>query len=151
MAAVVLKNETLKSLKGKVVVISGLHPSIPTSIFVSNINVGSARGIGAETVQTLHAHGAVVIHGDWDEIGGTQLDVKIRESRVHPAPVQFVKTDVTNYESLLNLFETAWTMFRRVDIAISNAGLQEAGDWFDPRLDIESVKIVRSDSVHYGL
>jgi NAD(P)-dependent dehydrogenase (short-subunit alcohol dehydrogenase family) len=53
-----------------------------------------------------------------------------------------VKTDVTDYESLLRLFEAAWEKFGRVDIAISNAGLQEAGNWFDPSLDLESLKAV---------
>lgn len=61
------------------------------------------------------------------------------------APTHFVKTDVTDYESLLHLFDTAWKQFGRVDIAISNAGLQEAGTWFDPALDLETVKAVRCD------
>jgi len=122
MAAVILKDSTIKSLKGKVVVITG-----------------SARGIGLETVKLLNSSGAIVVHGDWDSIGGCHLDAEIRKSS-SPAPIQFVKTDVTDYESLLRLFGTAWDTFGRVDIAIMNAGLQEAGNWFDPGLDLESVK-----------
>lgn len=122
MAAVILRDSTLESLKGKVVVISG-----------------SARGIGAETVKTLNANGAIVVHGDWDKVGGETLDIQIRKDG-SPASTQFIQTDVTDYESLLHLFDTAWKGFGRVDIAISNAGLQEAGTWFNPGLDLESVK-----------
>lgn len=108
---------------------------------------GSARGIGAETVKILNASGAIVVHGDWDSAGGENVDAQIFASG-SLAPIQFVKTDVTDYESLLRLFETAWEKFGRVDIAISNAGLQEAGNWFDPGLDLESVKAV-SQLLHW--
>ena len=40
-------------------------------------------------------------------------------------------------------------MFGRVDIAIMNAGLQEVGNWFDPSLDLESVKAVSFPFLSY--
>jgi NAD(P)-dependent dehydrogenase (short-subunit alcohol dehydrogenase family) len=55
-----------------------------------------------------------------------------------------VKTDVTDYESVLKLFDTAWKKYGKVDIAISNAGIQEVGSLFDPGLGLESVKTVGS-------
>lgn len=52
----------------------------------------------------------------------------------------FVKTDVSDYASVVALFEKAWDLYHRVDIAISNAGVQEAGQWFDPSLTRETIK-----------
>jgi NAD(P)-dependent dehydrogenase (short-subunit alcohol dehydrogenase family) len=90
-------------------------------------------------VSQLHIAGAKVIHGDWDEEGGRQVDALLSSP-----DIQFVKTDVTDYDSLLHLFDVAWKKYGRVDVAISNAGIQEIGNWFDPELDIESVKTVSS-------
>jgi NAD(P)-dependent dehydrogenase (short-subunit alcohol dehydrogenase family) len=55
-----------------------------------------------------------------------------------------VQIDVTDYDSVLRLFDTAWKKYGRVDVAISNAGIQEVGNLFDPGLDLESIKIVNS-------
>jgi NAD(P)-dependent dehydrogenase (short-subunit alcohol dehydrogenase family) len=147
MAAIGLKDSTLSSLKDKVVVISGLH-----SIFspfsnpqTNEVDLGSARGIGAATVRLLHSCGSAVVHGDWDVTGGQELDVELKKKRDggKAGETEFVQTDVTDYDSLLRLFDTAWKKYGRVDIAISNAGIQEVGKWFDPGLDLESIKTVR--------
>ncbi|RDL41768.1 uncharacterized protein BP5553_01747 [Venustampulla echinocandica] len=106
----------------------------------------SARGIGASTVSLLHSSGAKIIHGDWDAAGGQQLDVALRSSQ-GVGETTFVETDVTNYESVLNLFQVAWRMYGRVDIAVSNAGIQEIGNLFDPSLCLESVKSKPSNKV----
>ena len=53
-----------------------------------------------------------------------------------------MKTDVTDYDSIINLFEVARTKYGRVDIAISNAGITEKENWFDPNLDLTSIKTV---------
>jgi hypothetical protein len=146
MAAIVLKEETLKSLCGKVVVISGLetliYPPLPRKGLVLIQSPGSAKGIGASTVSQLHAAGAKVIHGDWDE-EASKHDTQLSTSSTSGGETQFVKTDVTNYDSVMNLFDTAWKKYARVDIAICNAGIQESGNWFDPSLDLESIKTVR--------
>ena len=60
-----------------------------------------------------------------------------------------MKTDVTDYDSVLNLFAVAWKKYGRVDIAISNAGIQEIGNWFDPGLNIESLKTVCISQTHH--
>lgn len=117
MTAIPLRPETLKELGGKVVVITG-----------------SAKGIGAATVNLLHAHGALVIHGDWDGDGGKALDTSLSSPNV-----TFVQSDVTSYESVLNLFEVAWKKYGRVDIAISNAGVPELDNWFNPSTTISDV------------
>jgi len=51
-----------------------------------------------------------------------------------------VKTDVTDYDSIINLFEVAREKYGRVDIAISNAGITEKENWLDPNLDLSSIK-----------
>jgi NAD(P)-dependent dehydrogenase (short-subunit alcohol dehydrogenase family) len=94
-------------------------------------------------VALLHSHGAKVFHGDWDTEGGQGVDSSLSSSSLSGGETTFVRTDVTNYDSVLNLFDTAWNKYKRIDIAISNAGVQEIGDWFGPRLDLESIKIVR--------
>ena len=85
-----------------------------------------------------------MIHGDWDEEGGQKVDSDLITSDGTPmgGSSHFVKTDVTDYDSVLSLFEEAWKRYQRVDIAISNAGIQEIGNWFDPSLDISSIKTV---------
>ncbi|KAH6988652.1 putative 3-hydroxyacyl-CoA dehydrogenase [Ilyonectria destructans] len=123
MTAIPLREESLKEFKDKVVVISG-----------------SARGIGAATVSLLHNYGAKVIHGDWDASGGQAVDSSLSSPSPAGGGTTFVQTDVANYDSVLNLFDVAWKKYGRVDVAISNAGVQEVWNWFEPSLDIESVK-----------
>ena len=53
-----------------------------------------------------------------------------------------MQTDVTDYDSVLNLFDTALKKHGRVDVAIANAGVQEAGDWFEKGLSLEDVRKV---------
>lgn len=55
-----------------------------------------------------------------------------------------MKTDVTDYDQVVDLFEFAFAKYGRVDLAISNAGIQETRGWFDPLLNMESVKIVHT-------
>ncbi|KAH7317830.1 hypothetical protein BKA65DRAFT_515258 [Rhexocercosporidium sp. MPI-PUGE-AT-0058] len=129
MAAIPLRDETLRELKDKVVVISG-----------------SAHGIGLATVTLLFTHGAKVIHGDWDASAGSAVDNSLSSSLTSPkvpgGESTFVQTDVTSYSSVLNLFDTAWKKYGRVDVAISNAGVQEFGGWFEKGLGLEGVKTV---------
>lgn len=44
--------------------------------------------------------------------------------------MEFVKTDVVEYASVLNLFKTAWSLHGRIDHVLSNAGLVEIGQLF---------------------
>ncbi|KAH6715828.1 hypothetical protein BKA61DRAFT_719889 [Leptodontidium sp. MPI-SDFR-AT-0119] len=141
MAAIPLRDETLKEVKDKVVVITG-----------------SAHGIGLATVSLLYTHGAKVIHGDWDGKAGGLIDSSLSSSsstsnpqnaqaqaqvlvQVPGGETTFVQTDVTDYASVLNLFDTAWKKYGRVDVAISNAGVQEIGSWFEKGLDLEGVRV----------
>ncbi|KAG0646832.1 15-hydroxyprostaglandin dehydrogenase [Hyphodiscus hymeniophilus] len=134
--------DTLKQLKGLLregLGETGQHEKL------TDCGPGSARGIGAATVYLLHACGSSVVHGDWDSTA-KNLDFELKTNG-HKGETFSVQTDVTDYDSVLNLFDTAWKKYGRVDIAISNAGIQEVGNWFDPDLDLTSIRIKPSNKV----
>jgi NAD(P)-dependent dehydrogenase (short-subunit alcohol dehydrogenase family) len=90
------------------------------------------------------------VHGDWDEEGGSAFDDRLHHHSQHSGGddgrrSHFVRLDVTDYESVVNIFDFAWRTYGKVDIAISNAGIQEIGNWFDPELGLEGVRIVSYD------
>ncbi len=84
------------------------------------------------------------MHGDWDA-EGQNLDHELEgKGKENGGETEFVQTDVTEYDSILRLFDTAWKKYGRIDIAISNAGVQEQGNLFDPGLDLQSIQKVSS-------
>ncbi|MCJ1400544.1 hypothetical protein MMC11_003750 [Xylographa trunciseda] len=117
--------ESLASLRGKVVVLTG-----------------GANGIGAATVRLLFEAGASVVFGDMDTKNGELLVENIKSQEV-----LFMKTDVSKYEDNLALFKTAHEKFGKVDHAMSIAGIVEQGNWFDPSLTVESVEKVPTKAV----
>lgn len=50
--------------------------------------------------------------------------------------------DVTDYQSVLSLFKTAFSLHGHIDHVIANAGIIEQGNWFDPALTMESIEKV---------
>ncbi len=58
-----------------------------------------------------------------------------------------MKTDVTSYDSLLALFDTALNMYGHVDVAVSNAGILERPGWFEPSINLDSVRTAPSTTV----
>jgi NAD(P)-dependent dehydrogenase (short-subunit alcohol dehydrogenase family) len=102
------------------------------------LHVGGGNGIGAATVEILCGLGAKVVFGDVQNVAGEKLVKKLSSSTV-----KFVKTDVTKYGDLIELFDTALQTFERIDCAISNAGVAEFGNWVNPELDLEGIKQVR--------
>lgn len=67
---------------------------------------------------------------------GEQLSKRLGEH------VLFQKADVTNYEDLIALFDLAFKTYGRIDCAISNAGTNEARNFFNPDLSLEEVRQV---------
>jgi NAD(P)-dependent dehydrogenase (short-subunit alcohol dehydrogenase family) len=57
-------------------------------------------------------------------------DVKAWETASANDRFAFVHTDVTKYDAVVNLFNTAFATHGRIDHAISNAGLVEIGQLF---------------------
>ncbi|KXT02627.1 hypothetical protein AC579_5450 [Pseudocercospora musae] len=118
-----LPDEALfKGLKDKVVVLTG-----------------GATGIGAATTRILASHGAKVVFGDIN-VATAELLAKELDS------VTFFRCDVVKYDDLYNLFKAAHDQYGRVDHAISCAGIFEQGNWYDPKLTIDSVKADRGNS-----
>lgn len=117
------KVRQLESLKNKVVVLTG-----------------GALGIGSEIVRICHAHGADVFFGDVLVEKGKALEEELSKSSSAGQHIRFVQTDAADYQSNLNLFETAYKACGRVDHAVSAAGVSERGNITDPSLTLDSVK-----------
>ncbi|KAL2203509.1 NAD(P)-binding protein [Sarocladium strictum] len=126
MTEVLFTSESVRDVKGKVVVMTG-----------------GAQGIGAATVTLLYNAGAHVYFGDWDDKKGTQLVDNLRSTTSESGgSVHFQKLDVRDYKSQLQLFQTPYAERRIVDVAISCAAVTEPSGWFQPdELDLETVKI----------
>lgn len=91
--------------------------------------------------------GANVCFGDLDNITGDSLLNKCCEhflpAEAHlPPRAVFQATDVTNYESVLALFDLAFKTYNRIDHVVSAAGIVEIGNWFDFGLTLETVREV---------
>ncbi|KAL7273935.1 hypothetical protein RUND412_003182 [Rhizina undulata] len=115
MTEISINKQNFPSLKGKVVVITG-----------------GATGIGATTISLLHDLGAHVVMGDTNSAAAEALVAPMKN-------VHFIKTDVTDYKSVHALFQKAYSLHNRIDVAISNAGLVEIGNVFDPDLTEENI------------
>ncbi|KAJ6126524.1 Short-chain dehydrogenase/reductase SDR [Penicillium sp. IBT 18751x] len=106
---------------------------------------GGANGIGASLVQHCLDSGANVCFGDIDHIAGEGLLRKCQhqfqsEETGQPARAIFLTTDVTNYQSVLALFDLAFNTYKRIDHVVSAAGIVEIGNWFDFGLTLESIR-----------
>ena len=99
-------------------------------------------GIGAALVELLYSAGAHVFFGDVESAFGEALVSRISSSSQPSQKLQFVKTDVTDYASNLNLFETVFRTCGRVDHAVSAAGISEVGNIVSPNLTLESIREV---------
>lgn len=100
------------------------------------IITGGSNGIGAATVELLNKQGARVVFGDVQSAEGEELAKRLS------GDVLFQKTDVTQYEDLVSLFDTALKTYGRVDCAISNAGTNETTNFMNPDLSLEEIKQV---------
>jgi NAD(P)-dependent dehydrogenase (short-subunit alcohol dehydrogenase family) len=129
------------ALKDNVIVITGTIALISIST-VSNL-LGGANGIGAALVEYACEHGAYVCFGDLAAEAGEAIATKVNGSNSSPPRAVFVQTDVTSYDSVLKLFDTAMDTYGRIDHAVAGAGISEIGNVFDPGLDMESIRQVR--------
>lgn len=108
---------------------------------------GGANGIGASLVQQCLESGASVCFGDLDNITGERLLRKCQDDFQpaepgHPPRAVFQTTDVTNYQSILALFDLAFQTYKRIDHVVSAAGIVEIGNWFDFGLTLQTVREV---------
>lgn len=112
---------------------------------------GGAQGIGAATVTQLFESGAHVFFGDWDEVKSSKLVEQLQTSSSSSnGSVTNLKVNITDYQSLLSLFDTAYKKHGQIDMAICCAAVTERPGYWEPnKLNLETVREV-SDQVICG-
>ena len=76
---------------------------------------GGGRGIGKATAQLFTNEGATVVIAEFDEVSG--------QSTANELGAHFIKTDVSNEESVNALFNFVSSKFGQLDILVNNAGI----------------------------
>jgi len=76
---------------------------------------GGGRGIGKATAQLFTDEGARVVIAEFDEVSG--------QSTASELGAHFIKTDVSNEESVNALFNFVLSEFGQLDILVNNAGI----------------------------
>ncbi|KAJ6021168.1 hypothetical protein N7540_006672 [Penicillium herquei] len=109
MEGLIISDENLTSVKEQVILITG-----------------GASGIGKATAQLCLELGAYVVIGDLNSP---------RTSFENASNLKFVQTDVTDWESLRNLFIEAEKWFGRIDHVFAGAGLNMTPDFMEIKLD----------------
>lgn len=106
------------------------------------MHAGGANGIGASLVELCCENGAYVCFGDTAADAGDQLARVFSVSSSSRPRAIFHQTDVTDYKSILALFDAALETYGHIDHVVAAAGIQEIGNWFDPALTLEDVREV---------
>lgn len=81
---------------------------------------GGASGIGKAMCKLFGAKGAKVVVADIDEERGVKV---VREIKNATGEAIFIRTDVSKYEEVKTLIESAVETFGRVDVMVNNAGV----------------------------
>ena len=96
---------------------------------------GGGRGIGKAIVHHYSDEGATVIIAEFDENSGKETAESVGG--------YFIKTDISDEESVTSLFEYVKTKFSRLDILVNNAGILQDStlkklkpDQFDEVIDV---------------
>ena len=79
------------------------------------IITGAGRGIGKATAEKFSGEGATVIIAENDEKTGQSVSDALKG--------KFIKTDVSNQESVNVLFQSVMDAYTRVDVLVNNAGI----------------------------
>ncbi|CAG8748311.1 17120_t:CDS:2, partial [Cetraspora pellucida] len=93
------------------------------------IITGGANGIGAALARRLVLEGAQVVIGDIDKKSGQELVTELNQNNKINAI--FVYCNVTNFDHLHQLFDTAQNKFGGIDIVCNNTGIGQPGEFFD--------------------
>lgn len=81
---------------------------------------GAGRGIGKATAETFAREGAQVVIADFDEKSGQSTASGIN---ANGGQSTFIPVDVSDADSVSNLFNQVHEKFNRVDILVNNAGI----------------------------
>jgi 3-oxoacyl-[acyl-carrier protein] reductase len=92
------------------------------------IVTGGAAGIGRAIAERFSAAGTTVIVADVDEEGGQDLATQSEDG---PGTIEFVPTDVTDFDSVRSLVDGVRETYDGLDVLVNNAG----GSYDDGRLD----------------
>ena len=76
---------------------------------------GGGRGIGKATAQLFTNEGATVVIAEFDKVSG--------QSTANELSAHFIKTDISNEESVNALFNFVSSKFGQLDILVNNAGI----------------------------
>ncbi|BCS25302.1 uncharacterized protein APUU_50013A [Aspergillus puulaauensis] len=93
------------------------------------IITGGASGIGRATVLKAHQNGANVVIADVNKQAGDALVAELK------GRAMFHYTDISNWNSILDLFEAAVGRFSRIDTVCANAGTNNWDSVFADELD----------------
>lgn len=103
------------------------------------IITGSAQGIGEGIARNLFQKNANIVIADLNEEKGKALAEELNNTKIKNKAI-FVKTDVSDPESIKDLIFQTVTEFGGLDVFISNAGVLKAGGLDD--LSIEDFDFV---------
>lgn len=76
---------------------------------------GGGRGIGKATAQLFTNEGATVVIAEFDEVSG--------QSTANELGAHYIKTDISNEDSVNELFNFVSSKFGQLDILVNNAGI----------------------------
>lgn len=79
------------------------------------IVTGGGRGIGKATAKQFIEEGATVVIAEFDDISG--------RATANELGAHFIKTDVSNEDSVIELFSSVKSKFGHLDILVNNAGI----------------------------
>jgi NAD(P)-dependent dehydrogenase (short-subunit alcohol dehydrogenase family) len=88
--------------------------------------------------------GAKVVFGDVNVEESEKQVQKLSSDRI-----KFLKTDITKYSGIVALFDLALKTWKRIDVAVSNAGIAERDNRVDLELSLEGAKTVSEPIRHY--
>ncbi|MCL6577602.1 SDR family oxidoreductase [Kyrpidia sp.] len=92
---------------------------------------GASSGLGEATARHLSAQGAIVVLGARRD---ARLRALVDDLKAQGGQALAVKTDVTRYEDVKHLVDSAVEAYQRLDVMINNAGLM-------PHSPLERLKI----------
>lgn len=108
--------------------------SVPSDLTSKTVLVtGGANGIGAAIVQAYARLNANIVIADLSSTSSSAST--LIDSLSHPDRAIFVPVDITDWTSMVALFNTAVSKFGRVDIVVANAGIMETKPFFDFDVD----------------
>ncbi|KAL9120145.1 MAG: hypothetical protein Q9187_003303 [Circinaria calcarea] len=100
---------------------------------------GGASGFGAGFVTRWAAAGATIVFGDVNVTKGMRLAKEAKESTGNPS-VHFIKCDVTDWSSQVNLFKEAVKLSPHggIDTVVANAGIADSTLQFENPKDLDA-------------